>query len=138
MGLLDSVLGSVLSAAGSSPAQQQQHSDILGSLMNVINSPQIGGLAGLVGKFQQSGLGDMVGQWVAVGPNPTPTAHQVQQGLGADVIGSLSKQLGIDPGQLTSQLATLLPVLVDKLTPDGQVPQGGGLLGALGGLLGGR
>jgi uncharacterized protein YidB (DUF937 family) len=43
------------------------------------------------------------------------------------------------PGQLTAQLATLLPVLIDKLTPDGQVPkQGGGLLGALGGLLGGR
>jgi uncharacterized protein YidB (DUF937 family) len=140
MGLLDSVISSVLASSGSAQGQhQQQHADILGGLMGMINSPQIGGLAGLVKKFEQSGLGDLVGQWVAVGPNPTPTAHQVQQGLGGDVIGGLSKQLGIDPGQLTSQLATLLPVLVDKLTPDGNVPQqGGGLLGALGGLLGQR
>ncbi len=141
MGLLDSVIGSVLASAGGGQGQQQQQqqSDILGGLMGMINSPQIGGLGGLVKKFEQSGLGDMVGKWVAVGPNPTPTANQVQQGLGGDVIAGLSKQLGIDSGQLTSQLAMLLPVLVDKLTPDGNVPQqGGGLLGALGGLLGKR
>jgi len=140
MGILDSVLGSVLASAGSSQGpQKQQQADILGGLMGMINSPQVGGLTGLVKKFEQSGLGDMVGKWVAVGPNPTPTAHQVQQGLGSDVIAGLSKQLGIDSGNLTSQLATLLPVLIDKLTPDGNLPQqGGGLLGALGGVLGGR
>ena len=138
MGMLDSLIGSVLSASGSSQGpQQQQHSDILGGLMGIINSPQIGGLAGLVGSFQKSGLGDMVGKWVAVGPNPTPTAAQVQQGLGGDVISNLSQKLGIDPSHLTAQLTTLLPVLIDKMTPDGQVPQqGGGILGALTGLLG--
>jgi uncharacterized protein YidB (DUF937 family) len=139
MGLLDSVIGSVLASSGSSQGHQQQQSDILGGLMGMINSPQIGGLAGLVKSFERSGLGDMVGKWVAVGPNPTPTPGQVQQGLGGDVISGLSQKLGIDPGQLTAQLATLLPVLIDKLTPDGQVPQqGGGLLGALGGLFGQR
>ena len=141
MGLLDTLIGSVVQASGSSQAQQQQHSDILGGLMNMINSPQIGGLAGLVSSFERSGLGDMIGKWVAVGPNPAPTAAQVQQGLGAGTINSLSQQLGIDPSHLTSQLVTLLPALIDKLTPDGQVPQqqgAGGLLGALTGLLGGR
>jgi uncharacterized protein YidB (DUF937 family) len=139
MGLFDSVIGSVLSAAGGAQGQQQQHADILGGLMSVINSPQVGGLAGLVKGFESNGLGDLIGKWVAVGPNPAPTAAQVQQGLGSDVIAGLSKQLGIDPGRLTSQLTTLLPVLIDKLTPDGTVPrQGGDLLGALGGLLGGR
>jgi uncharacterized protein YidB (DUF937 family) len=138
--MLDQVLGSVLQAAGGAGPQQKQQSDILGGLMGVINSPQVGGLGGLVKGFEKSGLGDLVGKWVAVGPNPAPTAKQVQQGLGGDTIANLAKQLGINPAQLTSQLVTLLPLLIDKLTPDGQVPKqgGGGLLGALGGLLGGR
>jgi uncharacterized protein YidB (DUF937 family) len=140
MGVLDQVLGSVLEAAGGAGAQRQQQNDILGGLMGMINSPQVGGLAGLVKGFERSGLGDLVGKWVSVGPNPAPTAQQVQQGLGGDAISNLAKQIGINPSQLTAQLVTLLPVLIDKLTPDGQVPKqgGGGLLGALGGLLGGR
>jgi uncharacterized protein YidB (DUF937 family) len=140
MGMLDTLIGSVLQASGSSQTQQQQHSDIVSGLLGMINSPQIGGLAGLVSSFERSGLGDLVGKWVSTGPNPTPTAAQVQQGLGAGTIGALSQQLGLDPAQLTSHLATLLPVLVDKLTPNGKVePQGaGGLLGALTGLLGQR
>jgi len=140
MGMLDALIGSVLQASGSSQAQQQQHSDILGGLLGMINSPQIGGLAGLVSSFERSGLGDLVSKWVSVGPNPTPTTAQVQQGLGAGTISALAQQLGVDPTHLTSQLTTLLPVLIDKLTPNGQVEQqgAGGLLGALSGLLGQR
>lgn len=140
MGMLESLIGSVLQSSGSSPAQQQQHSDIVSGLMGLINSPQIGGLAGLVGSFQKSGLGDLVDKWVAVGPNPAATPSQIQQGLGAGALNSLSQQVGIDPAQLASQLGTLLPALIDKLTPNGKVeePAAGGLLGALSGLFGGR
>jgi uncharacterized protein YidB (DUF937 family) len=138
--MLDQVLGSVLQAARGAGAQQQQQSAILGGLLGMMNSPQVGGLAGLVRRFEQSGLGDLVGGWVAVGPNPNPTAQQVEQGLGADMVAGLAKQLGVSPGQLTAQLVTLLPLLIDTLTPDGRVPEqgGGGLLGALGGLLDGH
>ncbi len=107
MGMLDQVLGSVLQAAGGAGPQQKQQSDILGGLMGVINSPQVGGLGGLVKGFEKSGLGDLVGKWVAVGPNPAPTAKQVQQGLGGDTIANLAKQLGINPAQLTSQHVAL-------------------------------
>ena len=48
--------------------------------------------------------------------------------------------MGIDPAQLSGQLAQMLPGLIDKLTPNGALPEGGlgqsgDLMGMLGGLL---
>ena len=42
----------------------------------------------------------------------------VSQGQLQDVLGNLS-------GPLMAMLPALLPMVIDKLTPDGQVPQGG-------------
>jgi len=59
--------------------------------------------------------------------------------LGGDKVSEMASQLGVDQGDLLGQLSQMLPQVVDKLTPNGQVPQqvdlGG--LGDLGGLLGG-
>ena len=43
----------------------------------------------------------------------------------------------MDNGDLLGQLSQMLPQVVDKLTPQGQVPQGD-LGGLLGGLMGGQ
>jgi uncharacterized protein YidB (DUF937 family) len=51
MGLIDEILA----MAGSSGAQQG-HASALGAIMSMINSPQVGGLAGLQSMFQQGGL----------------------------------------------------------------------------------
>jgi len=59
--------------------------------------------------------------------------------LGKDTINNLASKLGMDKGALTSQLTNLLPDVVDKLTPDGKVPQGDIMskgMDILGGLLG--
>jgi outer membrane lipoprotein SlyB len=48
--------------------------------------------------------------------------------------------MGMNQGDLLGQLSQMLPQLVDKLTPNGQIPQGdiGGILGSmLGGSQGG-
>jgi hypothetical protein len=61
MGLLDEVL----SMAGSSSTQQsQQHATVLGAIISYINSPQVGGLAGLQNMFQQGGLGHIISSWI--------------------------------------------------------------------------
>jgi uncharacterized protein YidB (DUF937 family) len=94
-----------------------------------------GGLQQLIASFQQKGLGDAVGSWISTGPNKQVSPEQIGQALGPDQLGRLSQQTGLDPGSLTTHLSTLLPGLVDKLTPDGNVPEAGAVQDKLGGLL---
>ena len=42
-----------------------------------------------------------------------------------DVVGQLASQAGLSSDAVSSQLANLLPGLIDKLTPDGKIPSGG-------------
>jgi uncharacterized protein YidB (DUF937 family) len=45
-------------------------------------------------------------------------------GSGHKTITDLAKKVGITPDEATSQLAKLLPQVIDKLTPSGKIPQG--------------
>jgi uncharacterized protein YidB (DUF937 family) len=95
-----------------------------------------GGLGGLVAQFQKAGLGDMMSSWISTGPNPPISAQQVSQALGNDVLAQFAQRAGLAQGNAGSVLASLLPAVVDHLTPDGQVPAQQTLDGALGSLLG--
>jgi uncharacterized protein YidB (DUF937 family) len=83
----------------------------------------LGGLAGLVQAFQKNGLGDIVNSWVGTGKNLPISPEQIQQGLGGDFLKELASKAGLNPEAAKSQLAELLPGLVDKLTPDGKLPE---------------
>ena len=96
----------------------------------------LGGLGGLVSKMSQAGLGDVVGSWVGTGQNLPVQPDQLGAALGQDTISSMAGQLGMNNNDLLGQLSQMLPQVVDKLTPQGQVPQGD-LSSILGGLLGG-
>jgi uncharacterized protein YidB (DUF937 family) len=96
-----------------------------------------GGLDGLVHSFQQAGLGDVMSSWVGGGPNQAVSPAQLSQALGPDVLGQFGQAAGLSHSDAGSALSSLLPQLVNHLTPNGQVPQAGSLEGALGGLLGG-
>jgi uncharacterized protein YidB (DUF937 family) len=74
MGLLDEVLA----MAGSTGAQQGTHATALTAIMGYINSPQVGGLAGLQSMFQQGGLGHILSSWVGNGQNLRVSASQLQ------------------------------------------------------------
>jgi uncharacterized protein YidB (DUF937 family) len=115
MGILDQLSG--LFGGGSNQAT------LLNTVLGLVTSQQGGGLAGLVQQFAGKGLGDIVNSWVSTGQNLPITPQQIQHGLGADTINQLASKAGIAPDALTSQLTQLLPKLVDRLTPNGQVPQ---------------
>ena len=134
MGLFDSVMGAV-----SDQLQQQGGlANVLGSLLAADGGQ--GGLSGLVDKFNQAGLGEVVGSWIGKGENLPISADQIASILGSDAVSNVARQLGIDPAQAAGQLSQMLPGLIDQLTPNGAVPQGGlgnagDLMGMLGGLL---
>ena len=127
MGLLDSVLGS-LSQGGSGSGGNP----LLEAVLSMVNNPQTGGLAGLIQKLQESGLGNVADSWVSTGKNLPISPDQLQNALGSGELGSLAEKLGMSTGDVSSQLADLLPGVVDKLTPNGQMPD----MGSLGDLLG--
>jgi uncharacterized protein YidB (DUF937 family) len=99
----------------------------------------LGGLGGLLEQFTRHGMGDAVQSWVGTGQNMPVSPDQITQVFGNDAIGKLAQQLGLGHGEVAGQLSQMLPQVVDKLTPHGQVPQGNDLsaLGDIGGLLGG-
>ena len=129
MGFLDDVgkavggqVGAALSGAGGQGSLAQAVIQWLGS----------GGLGELTKGFQQAGLGEILASWIGKGANLPVSADQLTNALGASRLGALAKQAGLEPQAAAGQLASLLPGLVDKLTPDGAVPQGGALEQGLG------
>ena len=68
-----------------------------------------------------------------VGPRTQNSKRQISQQL-----QSIGTSLGFSPQQVSTQLAELLPQVIDKLTPNGALPAAGeadllGMLRSLGG-----
>lgn len=158
MGLLDSVLGQVLGGAQQPQGQGGGLGDLgalfggaggsagnLGGLAGALggllaNNGEHGGLGGLVSKFEQAGMGDVINSWVGKGENAPISGGQLNQVLGSDTVSAIAQKLGINSAALLPMLATILPTLIDHLTPKGQVPAEGlgnhdDLLSSLSGLL---
>lgn len=141
MGILDAVLGAIKGQVANNTASGADNS-LLESVIGLITDPQTGGLSGLVEKIAAGGLGDQVSSWVSTGKNLPITAEQIQEVLGSSFVQGLAAKMGINTADVAGSLATLLPEVVDKLTPDGQVPGDNKLLeaglAALTGLLGNK
>jgi uncharacterized protein YidB (DUF937 family) len=121
MGLLDQLgqaAGGMLGGGNASPLLK-----VILSLLD--KNSQIGGLEGLIQSFQRNGLPDIVNSWVGTGQNLPISPDQVKQGLGSDLVNQSASTAGLSSDAASSQLASLLPGLIDKLTPDGKVPAGG-------------
>ena len=122
MGLLDELAGK---AQGMFGGAEGTSSELLKGVMDMLSSSQSGGLSGLVQAFKDKGLGDVVSSWVGTGENLPLNADQVSNTLGSETIQNLAAKAGVSSTEVSSLLAQQLPGLIDKLTPDGVVPEGG-------------
>jgi uncharacterized protein YidB (DUF937 family) len=93
-----------------------------------------GGLGGLLEKLQQGGLGNQTRSWVEAGQNESISATQVRDALGDDTVNEVATRAGVSREEAADGLAGLLPQLVDRLTPEGRVPDENQLQGMLSGL----
>lgn len=135
MGLFDEVVSMAAAASG---GQNAQHASALSAVISYMNSPQVGGIAGLQKMFQQGGLGAVFSSWVSNGQNLPISADQLQGVLHGGALQEVAQKAGLNPGQLTGMMSTLLPHLVDRLSPNGQLPEGGALQAMLKGLAAGQ
>jgi uncharacterized protein YidB (DUF937 family) len=139
MGLLDSLIGSVLGSALGGNQRQDPLGQILGGLGGASRGQsgnlllqaallllqQNGGLEGVLGRFRQGGLGQQADSWVGTGQNMGISADQLQQVFGSSTLRDLASQLGLPQEQAGSTMAHVLPELINQLTPQGQVPANG-------------
>ncbi len=126
MGLLDSILGSVLGGSGQSQSSGQAAliNAVIQMVANRTGGSAAGGLGGLIGALTQGGLGNVASSWVSTGQNLPVSAEQLQSALGGGgMLAQLAQQAGLSNGETADQLSQILPGLVDQLTPDGQIPQ---------------
>ena len=119
MGLLDDIKGKISGMLGSGESEQ---SGLLEGIMQMIESK---GLGGLLQSFQEKGLGDVISSWVGTGENQPISADQIQEVLGGDVMQKIADKAGIPQEELSGKLAEVLPGVIDKMTPDGTIPEGG-------------
>lgn len=107
---------------------------ILGAVAGLLSTKDspVGGLGGLIGAFQRKGLGDAIASWISTGPNPPISATQAADVLGPEALGRFALKAGVPPAEAGTLLAGLLPTVIDKLTPDGKVPEAEALESTLG------
>lgn len=113
MGLLDSIAGTMLGKLSGDKGGMAQIA------MELLN--QNGGISGVLEKFRANGLGDAVDSWVGKGANLPITSADVVNVLGSHDIAQLAAKFGFTPQMLSSKIAEYLPMLIDQLTPKGEV-----------------
>jgi uncharacterized protein YidB (DUF937 family) len=120
MGLFDSIESMALGkVAGSNPEAA--------AILAMIQSHP-GGLNGLVQSFHDNGMSGLVNSWTSTGANQPVAPEQIQQVLGSEKVQAIAQKLGVSPEAASSTLAQMLPGIIDKLTPNGSVPNQSNLM----------
>ena len=76
-------------------------------------------------RFRNAGSGDTADSWVKEGPNQPIQPQQVEAAIDPATLDALSKQTGLPREELLRRLANELPAAVDRLTPEGRLPDEG-------------
>jgi uncharacterized protein YidB (DUF937 family) len=124
MGLLDQITGFF-------GGDQARAVDAIKKLLDP-NGP-LGGLDGLVKKFQEAGLGDKIQSWIGGGENLPISADEVKRVL-PDTVNDLAGETGKGADEVAGTIADTLPEIINKVTPDGVLPDASSLMDKLGGL----
>jgi len=131
MGLFDSLAKQVLGGmlGGSDQGNQLQAmlavaskpSEAADSFSSLLSS--VGGFEGLKSKFEAENLGGVVSSWIGSGSNESVQPDQLQKVLGPEVIQEFASKLNLSVSSLLPLLAQFLPMVIDQLTPNGQVEE---------------
>jgi uncharacterized protein YidB (DUF937 family) len=124
-GGLGDILGQVL-GGGAQPRGGGGLEDLLGGLLGGggarAGAGGLGGLGGLLEQMARAGYGDQARSWVGTGQNMPLSPEALEQIFGHGGLSEIARQAGVSEADATRGLAELLPEVVDRVTPGGQVP----------------
>ena len=111
-GVLGDILGQVLGGAGS-------------------GGGGLGGLGALLEQFQRAGFGDQARSWVSTGQNLPLPPGALEQVFGSGGLAEIARRAGLSEQDASRGLAHLMPEVVDRVTPRGEVPPDDDLLASV-------
>lgn len=88
---------------------------VAGMLMN-------GGLQKILGRLQAQGKGATAQSWVGTGANEPVDPADVRDAVDDEELDRIAEQLGISRDEAATAVAEVLPEVVDKVSPDGSLP----------------
>lgn len=94
----------------------------LGKMWKQLTDSVGGGMGEALEKLKKSSIGEQVQSWIGKGENKPVNADQVTEAIGQDRMEKIAQQAGTTPEQAAQTMADKLPGMVDKMTPDGQLP----------------
>ena len=90
-----------------------------------------GGLGELLAQFQRAGFGAQADSWVSRGQNMPLPANAIEQVFGRNGLAEIARRTGLSEGDASRGLSQLLPEVVDRVTPEGQIPQADALVASV-------
>ena len=81
-----------------------------------------GGLQKILASLQEQGQGDKASSWVSTGSNEPISPVELRRAVGDDAVRDAARRAGVSEEEAASGLAALLPDVVDRLSPDGTLP----------------
>ena len=127
MGILDSLASALNSSTAGAPPTSTPSSAVVSEVLAVLQSHggAANGLSVLMQAFESGGVGHLFQSWVGSGQNLPVSAAQIQNALGSSgILQQIAQRTGLQPSDVAQHLSTLLPQIVDHLTPNGQLHPG--------------
>jgi uncharacterized protein YidB (DUF937 family) len=123
MALLPVVLAMLAQRGGGSGGMGDLLGQILGGgAQGGAGMGGMGGLGSLLEGFQRAGFGEQAGSWVGTGQNLPIPPEAIEQIFGRDGLSQIAAQAGVSEADASAGLSQLLPEVVDRVTPNGQMP----------------
>jgi uncharacterized protein YidB (DUF937 family) len=82
----------------------------------------LGGLGAILGQLQRSGFGEQASSWVGTGRNLPLPPGALEQIFGAGGLAEIARRAGLTQEETAQGLSQLMPEVVDRVTPNGDVP----------------
>src|ERR687895_235731 len=73
---------------------------------------QVGGIDGLVQRFESAGLGNVAKSWIGTGSNQSVSPEQVKEALGPQQVEQIANQAGVSTDEAAAGLSKVLPEAV--------------------------
>jgi uncharacterized protein YidB (DUF937 family) len=100
-----------------------EHVAVAGGLLEELGGPA--GVAGLIQTFHQNGAGSLIQQF-ANGQTQPMDPNAIENALaGTGLIDNVAQRTGISADTVRSSLATVIPMIVNHVTANGQVTTDG-------------
>jgi uncharacterized protein YidB (DUF937 family) len=132
--LLPIVLAMLRGSGSQSQAGPQPSGGGLGDILSQVlggSGSSSGGLGALLERFQAAGYGQQARSWVSTGQNQSLPSGALEQVFGRDALAEIARRAGLSERETSQGLSQLMPEVIDRVTPGGEVPPANSLLASV-------